>query len=297
MSKFAIAGLACILASTATISRADEEAPRTFRLQRQTPHGVEEKFVSEKEYNQFNKDSEERERRHAASGPRVIGPYVPGDVVYSQPSPYRPAAEYRPAAPAAPIPVSPLAPCQPGTFSVVSDGSRSILINTITSSSWLLVIDEQGSHWQEITFPAPATSAQQPPVYQAPYAPQPAPYAPQPAPYTPGPATPEMKRAPMAPTPVEPQAAASTLSPSDVQRLEEAYIERGQTIDTLHSQMHSLRDQAKEAAMALEKLDKMFVKKLNEKNKEIAELKEKLEEANADEVQPQVDAAERTKGD
>lgn len=37
-----------------------------------------------------------------------------------------------------------------GTFAVVSDGKRSILLNTSTGDSWLMVIDNPGTHWEPI---------------------------------------------------------------------------------------------------------------------------------------------------
>ena len=40
-----------------------------------------------------------------------------------------------------------------GTFTVVSDGKRSIMVNTLTGDSWLLRIDEKGSHWEPIKMP------------------------------------------------------------------------------------------------------------------------------------------------
>lgn len=41
-------------------------------------------------------------------------------------------------------------PVMPGAFTVVSDGKRSIKMNTATGDSWLLVIDDTSSRWEPI---------------------------------------------------------------------------------------------------------------------------------------------------
>ena len=46
-----------------------------------------------------------------------------------------------------------------GTFSVVSDDKRSIMVNTTTGNSWLLVIDNPGTHWEPIKMPGAAEQA------------------------------------------------------------------------------------------------------------------------------------------
>lgn len=48
-----------------------------------------------------------------------------------------------------------------GTFTIVSDGKCSVLLNTSTGDSWTLVIDGQGSHWESIAIGVPAQQGQQ----------------------------------------------------------------------------------------------------------------------------------------
>jgi hypothetical protein len=44
----------------------------------------------------------------------------------------------------------PGSPKQVGTYTVVSDGKRSILLNTSKGDSWRLIVDNPGSHWEPI---------------------------------------------------------------------------------------------------------------------------------------------------
>lgn len=199
MRKFAIASLACILGIAATISQAADVASPIYRLQRRTLLGIEEKILSEDEYKEFMKDAEAR---------KVWGEIPPAKIfVGDEILPATSSPRHDGGNPAEPVARHAADKCQPGTFSVVSDGKRQIRINTNTGESWLLVIDQIGSHWQRINnspLPSePAVSAPRIPVQ-----------------YLPAPATPQVPSPALVPA----AAGSATMSSEVRQRLNEPGI-------------------------------------------------------------------------
>lgn len=58
-------------------------------------------------------------------------------------------------------PVDSASPNAAGTFTVVTSGKRTILLNTTSGESWQLGIDEKGARWQPIAMGGTATQGQQ----------------------------------------------------------------------------------------------------------------------------------------
>lgn len=135
MGKFATVSLACFLGLASAISQADEEAPLTHRLLRQTPQGVEEKLVTEEEYEQHMQDATERERTATSQ---------------DSDDPFGRAARRRHGF-MGQAGLDADRNSSPGNFTIITNGDHpSILLDTRNGKTWRLVSKDGGMDWFEM---------------------------------------------------------------------------------------------------------------------------------------------------